>query len=200
MKRGQRATFLSIVPFLIVPLLLSTVQVIASLSTMSPKELAASQRTEATVTKVVDGATIEVSIGGQTFQVVYAGLELPQLTGMEYVQSDIFYAMAAALNTDMTLGQQVVLERDMTNTDAQGRLVRWVWRGGELVNETMAVKGMVFVNVTPPDSRYEGQLFAAQQAARIAGAGVHNTGGGGSEDCDVCKFLQQKAAEGGSEY
>ncbi|GEM_PF-6965353 len=195
MRRFQRATFFSIVPFLVVPLLLSTVQLFSSVSTVSPKDLAASKRTEARVTRVIDGANIEVDIAGETFQVVYAGLEVPQPVGVDYLKADVFYAKGTVANADLVAGKTVILERDVTNVDAQGRLVRWVWQGGTLVNQTLAFEGMAWVNVTPPDNKHEDQLVNALTRSRVNGNGMWDTSGSGETDCATCAYLQAKAEE-----
>ncbi|MBI2170775.1 MAG: thermonuclease family protein [Chloroflexi bacterium] len=193
MKSARKATLYSILPFALVPLMLSAIQVVASLSVASPSELAASPRTEATVTRVIDGGTLEVSIGGQVFQVAYLGLAIPQPVGIEYVKADVLYAAGSAFNAGLVEGQRVTLERDVTNADGEGRLLRWVWKEGQLVNQSIVGVGLAQVNVTPPDGRYEDLLFAAQDKARLEGFGLWSAATG--DDCATCAYIQQKAEQ-----
>ncbi|MBI4339331.1 MAG: thermonuclease family protein [Chloroflexi bacterium] len=190
MNSTRKATIYSVIPFLVVPLILSAVQIVASFSATSPAQMAASPRAEATVTRVIDGGTVEVRIGGQTFQVAYAGVELPKPIGMEYARSDVLYAQGSGFNRELMEEQKVTLERDVTNTDSQGRLLRWVWKEGQLVNASIVSNGLAYVNVTPPDSRYSDQLFAALDMARREGVGLWVTD---ENDCATCKYLQDQA-------
>ncbi|MBI4310619.1 MAG: thermonuclease family protein [Chloroflexi bacterium] len=187
---SRHTTLLSLLPFLAVPILLSTIQVVASMATPTPAQLAAAPKAQATVTRVIDAATVEVDIAGQIFQVRYLGVEPPQPIGIEYVKSDVLYAGGATFNAGLVNGQQVILERDTSNVDSQGRLLRWVWKDGELANRAVVLNGLAYVNVTPPDSRYEDRLFSALDKARIEARGIWTTEEG---DCATCAYLQAKA-------
>ncbi|MBI4202753.1 MAG: thermonuclease family protein [Chloroflexi bacterium] len=185
MQHGKRATLFSFAPLLIVPLALGTVQLIASVSTISPTELAAQPKVEAMVTRVLDGGTIEVNIKGTTFQVVYAGIEIPRPTEEGTATADFLAPKAAALNATLVEGQKVTLERDVTNVDSQGRLVRWVWVGDRLVNEALVLEGLVFANAMPPDLLYDAKLYRAVNLARkdYKGMWVQDP-----NDCLICIY------------
>jgi micrococcal nuclease len=66
----------------------------------------------------------------------------------------------------------VGLEKDISDTDGFGRLLRYVWTDGYLVNARLVQDGYALAATYPPDVRYS-ELFARlQQEARQVGAGL----------------------------
>jgi len=67
-------------------------------------------------------------------------------------------------------GRQVMLEQDVSDTDAAGRLLRYVWLPGAgepaLLNEELAGQGYIQVRPAAPDGKYQDRLRAAQQVAQ----------------------------------
>jgi micrococcal nuclease len=131
-------------------------------------------RTElATVASVTDGDTIRVLLGGQNVPVRYIGIDTPEThNGVEWMGAE-----ASAANAALVEGQQVVLEKDVSETDQYGRLLRYVWldtdAGWLLVNLELLRHGYAQVSTYPPDVKYTDGLFLpAQQAAREAGLGL----------------------------
>jgi micrococcal nuclease len=89
-------------------------------------------------------------------------------------------AQASAANAALVAGQEVVLEKDVSETDQYGRLLRYVWLHREdgwlLVNLELVRLGFASVATFPPDVKYIDPLFVpAQQAARGAGVGLWGT-------------------------
>src|SRR5574338_1250353 len=62
-------------------------------------------RTEAKVTRVIDGDTIEVSFGGQVYSVRYIGIDTPEYT----TEKEYYGYEATQRNKDLVLGKTVVL-------------------------------------------------------------------------------------------
>jgi endonuclease YncB( thermonuclease family) len=116
------------------------------------------------VTYVVDGDTIEVEIEGQLYRLRYIGIDCPepdQPGGNE----------ATAANRRLVEGQTVELEKDVSEVDVYGRLLRYVWVGGIFVNEELVSQGWATAKAYPPDVKYA-DLFAQREAeARAAGKG-----------------------------
>jgi micrococcal nuclease len=84
---------------------------------------------------------------------------------------------ASQANANLVGGRQVILERDVTETDRYGRLLRYVWvdhgAGLFLVNLELLRIGMAQVTTYPPDVKYVEALYVpAQTAARNAGLGL----------------------------
>lgn len=91
------------------------------LETMLPAGL-----TEARVTRVVDGDTIHVDIAGQDFPVRYIGMNTPETVAPDK-PVECYGPEASARNKQLVTGQTVELEKDISETDQYGRLLRFVW-------------------------------------------------------------------------
>ncbi len=175
MFNKQRIVLFSILPFLLVPAFVSAgYLLVTNLSDPTPEELAASPTVEATVTRVLDGATIEVDLAGQTFQVRYVGVALPEpvISTIALSLPNPLYDKATSFNRDLVQGQIVRLERGQSHLDTEGRLLRWVWVGERLVSEALVRQGLSQVDVAAPDNAHEQLLFDALQRARVDGVGI----------------------------
>jgi len=117
------------------------------------------------VVGVIDGDTIDVQINGVTYRVRYIGIDTPE-------RGACYYAEAKAQNETLVLGQRVRLERDVSETDRYGRLLRYVWIGEYFVNAALVADGYAMVYTYPPDVRYADTFLALQQEARNAGRGL----------------------------
>ena len=158
-------------------------------------------RTErARVLAVVDGDTIEVDRGRGAERVRYIGVDTPETVHpsrpVEWMGKE-----ASAMNRSLVDGRTVLLERDISETDRYGRLLRYVWveePDGELlfVNLALVALGLAQVVTYPPDVLWVDAYLAAQADARDAGRGLWGTppggeapaagGGGGSGDRAGC--------------
>ena len=87
---------------------------------------------------------------------------------------------ASAANSKLVAGRSVVLERDVSETDRFGRLLRnvWVEHDGTLVMAGLELvrEGLAQVTTFPPDVKYVDDLLAAQAAARDDGLGLWAAG------------------------
>jgi micrococcal nuclease len=87
---------------------------------------------------------------------------------------------AAAANARLVAGKSVLLERDVSETDRFGRLLRnvWVRRNGvlTLVGLELVRTGFAQVTTFPPDVKYVDQLTAAEAVARSAELGLWRPG------------------------
>lgn len=131
---------------------------------------------KATVTKVIDGRTIQVKTNGHTATVQYIGVAAP--TG------NACYADAAtAANQALVAGQTVWLEREHTDALDSGVLVRDVWIQDStgsmtLVSAALAGQGAAAPDATGPDVRYSGWIAASSAAAVYNQAGLWGQCGG----------------------
>ncbi len=125
----------------------------------------------ASVTRVVDGDTIEVVYRGRNLVVRLIGIDTPESVAPgEPVQCN---ALAASRFTTQRLdGERVRLEFDVERTDRYGRTLAYVWLGHELFNETLVREGYAFVTTYPPDVKYVDRFLAAQREARAHDRGV----------------------------
>lgn len=145
-----------------------------------PPGLAPTGRTEAaTVVRVVDGDTIIVRLNGRDERIRYIGMDTP-----ESVKPDSpvepFGAEAADENRRLVAGRAVTLERDVSDRDQYGRLLRRVWvqrdssagSGWILVGLELVRLGYAQAYTYPPDVKYADLIIAAQRAARETGLGL----------------------------
>ncbi len=126
---------------------------------------AGTERTEARVVGVVDGDTIDVSIGGQTYRVRYIGMDTPE-------QNEPYYAEATAANSRLVEGKKALLIKDVSETDRYGRLLRYVLVDGVFVNLRLVEDGYALPATYPPDVACADTFAAAAQRARELGVGL----------------------------
>lgn len=127
----------------------------------------------ATVRSVSDGDTVRADLedGPDDVRVRYIGIDTPELT-TEAGGPEPFAADAAERNEELVRDRRVCLERDVSQTDRFGRLLRYVWLpDGTLVNEILLREGLASVATFPPDVKYVERFRAAERAAREARAG-----------------------------
>ena len=131
---------------------------------------------DATLVRVVDGDTIRVIVGGVEERVRYIGMDTPELNLSSMATPEPYAAAATDANARLLAGGRIGLEKDVSERDRYGRLLRdiWVERDGawSLVNLALVAEGYAQVSTYPPDVRYVDVLLAAQRAARDDGRGL----------------------------
>jgi micrococcal nuclease len=136
--------------------------------------------TEASVLRVIDGDTIEVDQGGVPTTVRYIGLDTPEIDDPASPLLPLA-TVAASMNASLVEGREVLLERDVSETDRFGRLLRHVWvesdSGRVLVGLELLRLGMAQVLTIPPDVKYVDLMTEAQEAARTEGIGLWDVAG-----------------------
>lgn len=137
----------------------------------SPAPTAERDGEVATVTRVIDGDTIEVRIGAQTYKVRYIGIDTPE-TAHPSKPVECYGQEASAYNRSLVDGRRVELEKDVSETDRYGRLLRYVWVDGQMVNAILVRDGYAQVSTYPPDVKYPDMFLQLQQGAREAGRGL----------------------------
>jgi len=119
----------------------------------------------ATVTRVIDGDTIEVTQNGKTFPVTYIGIHAPAL-------NECLGAQASQANNAWVAGKTVVIEKDVTDANDAGASPRYVYLpDGRMVNEELLKSGMAVAVAHLPDTRYQAGLNALSSAAQAAKKG-----------------------------
>jgi micrococcal nuclease len=137
------------------------------------------QEVTSRVTKVIDGDTIEIETNGQKFKLRYIGINTPETVDPRK-KVECFGKEASAENKRLVDGAEVVLEKDVSETDKFGRLLRYVYLkldDGSLlfVNDYLVRQGYAYSSAYPPDIKYSGRLNQAQTEAREAGRGLWST-------------------------
>ena len=123
--------------------------------------------TEAQVVRVIDGDTIEVMIGGSLYKVRYIGIDTPE-TVHPTRGEELYGREATAMNKELVDGKTVRLERDVSETDKYGRLLRYVYVD-TFVNAELVRLGYAQVVTYPPDVKYQDLFLRLQREAREAG-------------------------------
>jgi micrococcal nuclease len=127
----------------------------------------------ARVLRVVDGDTIVVSLDGRSERVRYIGMDAPELARPdEGLGAECGADAARAANEALVAGEEIRLQRDASDRDRFGRLLRHVWLGDTLVSEALVARGVAEARSYPPDTALDGRLSAAEDEARSAGAGI----------------------------
>jgi micrococcal nuclease len=117
------------------------------------------------VTKVVDGDTIELE--GE-IKVRYIGIDTPEIS----FGKECFGDEAKAKNKKLVEGKYVTLEKDISETDKFGRLLRYVYIGDTFVNEHLVKEGYANAISYPPDIKYQEIFSNAETWAREKNKGL----------------------------
>jgi endonuclease YncB( thermonuclease family) len=128
----------------------------------------ASGRPTAQVARVIDGDTIELSDGRR---VRYIGIDTPETVDPSQPVG-CYGKEASDRNKALVEGKTVSLEKDVSETDRFGRLLRYVYLGDVMVNELLVSEGFAQASSFPPDVKYQDRFTAAQQQARAASRGL----------------------------
>lgn len=113
-----------------------------------------SEMVQALVTEIIDGDTIHVLIDGEEFPVRYIGIDTPEVQYNEW-----FGKEARDANIELVAGKEVLLEKDVSETDQFDRLLRYVYLlDGTFVNAELVRMGFAVAKAYPPDTKYHAQL------------------------------------------
>lgn len=119
----------------------------------------------ALVTQIVDGDTITVRIGGEEQTVRFIGLDAAEIHDPDPALRNIA-EQAAWTNAELMLGKRVRLEKDHSDTDRYGRLLRYVWVDDLMVNAELVRRGLADAVRYPPDVKHHQLLSALEEQAR----------------------------------
>lgn len=121
-----------------------------------------------TVTKIIDGDTIELS---NKQKVRYIGIDTPETVDPRRPDG-CFGREASEKNKELVLGKTVTLEKDVNETDRFGRLLRYVYVDGQMVNEVLVRDGYAKAVTFPPDVKYQSKFTDLEKSARENKAGL----------------------------
>ena len=138
----------------------------------APKGSGTDRGATVTVSRVVDGDTIEISpaVNGND-EVRLIGVDTPE-TKDPSEGIEPYGPKASAFATDELIGQRVGLEFDQEREDRYGRLLAYVYVGGEMFNEVLLEEGYAQAYPYEPNTKYEERFASAQTDARAAGLGI----------------------------
>ncbi len=180
MNRNLRLWQLYILPLLVVGLILFVEGVRIEIAKRQPfaeiaKQTNALSETDerkmvqTTVTEVIDGDTIIIESGER---VRYIGVDTPE-TKHPKKSVQCFGREASQRNKELVEGKTVFLEKDVSETDRYGRLLRYIYLPNPeapeeaiFVNEYLLEQGYGTVITYPPDVKYHKQFLDAQRRAQ----------------------------------
>ncbi len=132
------------------------------------------------VEAVVDGDTVDVSIGGRRERVRLIGIDTPEPVGGRR-EAECYGTEASRRTAELLpVGTQVRLERDAEPRDRYDRLLAYVHRvDGELfVNLDLVADGFADTLSIEPNTTYASTFAAAAAEARRSGLGLWSACGG----------------------
>lgn len=117
----------------------------------------------ARVKRVIDGDTIELVDGRK---VRYIGIDTPETVDPRKPVG-CFGREASAKNREFVENMEVELEKDISETDQYGRLLRYVYvevvsEGKVMVNEELVREGFAQNSTFPPDVKYQDLFIKAE--------------------------------------
>lgn len=123
---------------------------------------------EAIVTRVVDGDTVEVHIGGRTEPVRLIGIDTPEVAHPPEPAECYGPEAAAFVAALLPPGTRVSLSRDIEARDAYDRLLAYVVRSEDelSVNEALLQQGYAAVLSIAPNNTFASEFARIEDEAR----------------------------------
>lgn len=113
-------------------------------------------RTTQLVYRVIDGDTIELQ-SGERIRLI--GINAPE-SGQKC------YAEATSRLSSLVGAKEIRLERDVTDKDQYGRLLRYVFIDGSFVNLLLVREGYANAYIVSPDVKYSTNITQAEELAK----------------------------------
>ncbi len=141
------------------------------------KSLTASEETsiaalaEGNVTRVLDETAIEANINGQLHVIRYIGVAVPAPFHLDDAK-EYYSKEAYKKNYDLVNGKTIYLEKDVSETDKRGSLLRYVWVNDTMINAELIRQGYAQVIPCPPDRKYYNLFVKLQIEAQHEGKGL----------------------------
>jgi endonuclease YncB( thermonuclease family) len=126
----------------------------------------------ALVLRVIDGDTIVVELGGKQYRVRYIGIDTPETHHPDDGADYLGFEATEANRSFVPEGSPVLLQRDISETDIYGRLLRYVFVDDVLVNAELVRMGLARVLFYEPDTLYQHAIKAAEAEALAAKRGI----------------------------
>lgn len=129
-----------------------------------------------TVTKVIDGDTIEVLVDGKKESVRFIGIDTPETVDPRRPVG-CFGREASDATKSLLTNKKVLLVKDVSDRDKYDRLLRYVYLPMEsnqllFVNDYLVRAGFAHVLTYPPDVKFNDQFLKAEEAARSGKKGL----------------------------
>lgn len=123
------------------------------------------------VVNVVDGDTFKIE-SGETVRLI--GIDTPE-TVHPSKPVQCYGKEASLITQELIEGKEIKLEKDVSEKDKYGRLLRYVYVGDVFVNEYLVREGYAMSSSYPPDIKYQDKFVEAQKKAQEESKGLWNT-------------------------
>ncbi|HOB16609.1 MAG TPA: thermonuclease family protein [Defluviitoga sp.] len=131
------------------------------------------------VTRIIDGDTVEIEIDGKIYKTRFVGIDTPEST----TKIEPFGLEASLFTTKELLGKTVYLEKDVSETDRYGRLLRYIWLEPpneindleirtKMFNAILLLNGFAKISTFPPDVKYEEYFLTYSKEAQENNLGL----------------------------
>lgn len=120
------------------------------------------------VKRIIDGDTIQLT---NNEIIRYIGINTPEKNHSNDLIR-FFAQKASRKNQSLVEGKFVRLEKDISDKDRHGRLLRYVWIGELLINDYLIREGYAYVYTLPPNVKYSTQFTQAESEARANKKGL----------------------------
>lgn len=131
-------------------------------------EYAQENESQLYVSRVIDGDTIELSNGEK---IRYIGINTPE-TKHPTKGVECFGKKASEYNKNLVEGKEVLFQKDVSDTDRYGRLLRYVYVDDVFVNYELVKNGYAYASSYPPDVSYQELFLEAEKEARENNRGL----------------------------
>lgn len=137
------------------------------------------------VKRVVDGDTLIADVDGVEERVRLVGIDAPESVHPDEERNSVYGRLASEhMNGLVHDGALIWLQREVSDRDDYGRLLRHIWLdepsdledemeiSGKMLDAMMVSDGYARAVDFPPDTGYSGLFHSLEDMARSAGAGV----------------------------
>lgn len=123
------------------------------------------------VTRVVDGDTIEVQLGGRIEDVRLIGVDTPETVKPD-TPVQCFGPRASHFTKQLLTGRRVRLVFGVERRDVYGRLLAYVYLGRRFVNPILVRRGLARSLTIPPNDRFAPLFRGLELRAARSGRGL----------------------------
>lgn len=129
---------------------------------------------KAKVSRIIDGDTIQLESGQK---VRYIGIDTPETVDPRR-DPQCFGKEASLRNQELIENKEIYLEKDVSETDRYGRLLRYIYleENDISINEQLVKEGYAVASSYPPDVKYQEKFKTAEQEARENQKGLWQEG------------------------
>ena len=124
------------------------------------------------IIRIVDGDTLIIDYNGVEERVRLIGVDTPESVHPDGTKNNEFGKIASDFSKKYLDGKEVSIELDVQERDKYGRILAYVYIGGQMYNKILLQEGMAKVATYPPNVRYVDDFKALEKTAREGNKGL----------------------------